>query len=50
MLGGIRIAPDDNEPLNRRLLNVVEEMAIASGLPVPEVYVLPAERGINAFA
>ena len=31
------------------LLNVVEEMAIAAGVPVPSVYVLP-EEGINAFA
>jgi Zn-dependent protease with chaperone function len=49
-LGGRQVSPDDGDPLHRRLLNVVEEMAIASGLPVPEVYVLEAERGINAFA
>lgn len=49
-LGG-RLVPlntDDSE--ERQLLNVVEEMAIASGLPVPEVYVLDEESGINAFA
>ncbi|MCC6883094.1 MAG: M48 family metallopeptidase, partial [Verrucomicrobiales bacterium] len=34
----------------KRLLNVVEEMAIASGVPVPEVYVLNEESAINAFA
>ena len=34
----------------RKLLNVVEEMAIASGVPVPQVYVMDAEAGINAFA
>ncbi len=50
MLGGTRIQSDDQDPSHRRLLNVVEEMAIASGLPVPEVYVLERERGINAFA
>ena len=50
MLGGTQINPDDRDPAHRRLLNVVEEMAIASGLPVPEVYVLEQERGINAFA
>ena len=33
-----------------RLHNVVEEMAIASGVPMPEVYVLEHEDGINAFA
>src|SRR5690606_38353886 len=37
-------------PLRRRLRNVVEEMAIASGVPVPEIYVLEQETGINAFA
>ena len=35
--------------LEKRLLNIVEEMALASGVPMPEVYILP-ERGINAFA
>jgi Zn-dependent protease with chaperone function len=34
----------------KRLLNVVEEMAIASGMPVPQVYLLDKEMGINAFA
>jgi len=34
----------------RRLLNIVEEMSIASGMPVPEVYVLDHEQSINAFA
>ena len=34
----------------KRLLNVVEEMAIASGVPMPEIYVLEQEPGINAFA
>ncbi|MCB9520471.1 MAG: M48 family metallopeptidase [Myxococcales bacterium] len=37
-------------PAERRLLNVVEEMAIASGVPVPDVFILDNERGINAFA
>ena len=34
----------------RRLRNLVEEMAIASGVPVPAIYVLEQEQGINAFA
>jgi len=38
------------DPDERKLLNVVEEMAIASGVPVPQVYVLDEERAINAFA
>ncbi|QDH69285.1 M48 family metallopeptidase [Marilutibacter alkalisoli] len=49
-LGGVPV-PEDTRDLNlRRLLNVVEEIAIASGVPVPKVYVLEHEAGINAFA
>ena len=50
MVGARRVAPDSADPLERRLRNVVEEMAIASGVRVPEVYVMDGERGINAFA
>ena len=50
MLGGTAIHGDDPDPLRQRLVNVVEEMAIASGLPVPEIFVLERESGINAFA
>ncbi len=49
-LGGTLIEQDTSDPLRRRLRNVVEEMAIASGVPVPEIYVLEHEQGINAFA
>lgn len=49
-LGGREIPADPSDPLERRLRNVVEEMAIASGLPIPEVFVLDQEDGINAFA
>lgn len=49
-LGGVRISADTTDPQQRRLLNVVEEMAIASGVPMPEVYLLEQESGINAFA
>src|SRR5882724_1851018 len=49
-LGGRPVDPNARDPYERRLLNVVEEMAIASGVPVPAVYVLPAEPGINALA
>lgn len=48
-LGGRPLSHDTADPAERRLLNVVEEMAIASGTPVPPVYVLE-EEGINAFA
>lgn len=49
-LGGQAVSPDTRDPLRRRLYHIVEEMAIASGVPVPEVYVLESEPGINAFA
>ncbi len=49
MLGGVPVPRATDDPLQRRLLNVVEEMAIASGVPAPPVWVLP-EAGINAFA
>ncbi|MBP7341238.1 MAG: M48 family metallopeptidase [Smithellaceae bacterium] len=50
MLGGRRVDPGATDPDERRLVNVVEEMAIASGIPLPRIYVLDAEHNINAFA
>ncbi len=50
MMGGRLVSGNPRDPLERRLLNVVEEMAIASGTPVPQVYVMDHEPGINAFA
>lgn len=49
-LGGRLVPPDTTDFHLRRLRNVVEEMAIASGTPVPAIYVLEEEPGINAFA
>ena len=49
-LGGRPVDANTTDPDERKLLNVVEEMAIASGTPVPHVYVLDGEGGINAFA
>lgn len=49
-MGGTLVDADTRDPLRQRLRNVVEEMAIASGVPAPEIYVLEAESGINAFA
>lgn len=49
-LGGRRIYPNSLEPNERRLLNVVEEMALASGVPVPPVFMMKDEEGINALA
>lgn len=48
-LGGRQVPPDTTEPLERRLCNVVEEMAIASGTPTPLIFLLHEEHGINAF-
>lgn len=49
-LGGQLIPQNTDDLKQRRLLNVVEEMAIASGTPAPPVYILVGEPGINAFA
>ena len=49
-LGGRLINASTTDPDERRLINVVEEMSIASGVPVPQVYILDREKGINAFA
>lgn len=49
-LGGRRIPARSNDPDERRLMNVVEEMALAAQLPRPAVYVLDHEKSLNAFA
>ena len=49
-LGGRLVMPGATDFDEKRLLNVVEEMAIASGMPVPQVYLMDHEEGINAFA
>jgi Zn-dependent protease with chaperone function len=49
-LGGTLVDSDPRDASRRRLRNVVEEIALASGVPVPEIYVLEQESGINAFA
>lgn len=49
-LGGRLVNGDTSDPVERRLLNVVEEMAIASGTSTPPVYMMDNEPGINAFA
>ncbi len=48
-LGGRLLDPATMQPNERKILNVVEEMAIASGVPTPQVYLME-ESGINAFA
>jgi Zn-dependent protease with chaperone function len=49
-LGGVRVERDTADPARKRLRNIIEEMSIASGVPVPEIYVLEQEPAINAFA
>ncbi|MCP4489469.1 MAG: M48 family metallopeptidase [Gammaproteobacteria bacterium] len=49
MLGGSVLPQASTDPQHRQLLNVVEEMAIAAGMPIPKVYLL-ADSSINAFA
>ncbi|CAN5846244.1 M48 family metallopeptidase [soil metagenome] len=50
LLGGRRVATNTTDPEERKLVNVVEEMSIAAGTPVPAIYVLDREDGLNAFA
>lgn len=49
-MGGDEVSPDTRDFRERVLLNVVEEMSLASGHPMPRVFVLRAEQAINAFA
>jgi len=49
MLGGEAVSQNTSDLNERKLINIVEEMSLASGVPVPEIYVLP-DRSINAFA
>jgi len=49
-LGGRLLEPGSVDPDEQKLLNIVEEIAIATGIPTPSVYLLEQEEGINAFA
>jgi Zn-dependent protease with chaperone function len=49
-MGGRRVLGQSEEFHEKRCLNIVEELALAANMPVPALYVLPDERGINAFA
>lgn len=50
MLGGRKVSMSTTDINERRLINVVEEMSIAAGIPVPDLYILDQEPSINAFA
>jgi Zn-dependent protease with chaperone function len=49
-VGGVRVERGTPDPKRRMLSNIVDEMALASGIPAPEIYVLEKEDSINAFA
>ncbi|MHB1271791.1 MAG: M48 family metallopeptidase [Rhodanobacter sp.] len=49
-VGGVPVPVDTRDPQLRQLRNVIEEVAIASGVPVPDIYLMADEPGINAFA
>ncbi|MBU0679543.1 MAG: M48 family metallopeptidase [Verrucomicrobia bacterium] len=49
-LGGRLVLPNTTDFEERQLLNIVEEIALASGIPPPPVYVMDDQEGINAFA
>jgi len=49
MLGASPVNPQTRDPDEKRLRDVVEEMAIASGVSVPEIFILRDEQSINAF-
>ncbi len=49
-MGATFVPADTTNPAWRKLRNVVEEIAIASSVPVPDIFVLESEPGINAFA
>ncbi|MEY5024831.1 MAG: hypothetical protein RLZZ244_359 [Verrucomicrobiota bacterium] len=48
-LGGYRVHPATSDPGEVRLVQLVEELALGAGIPVPEIWVLPDEQSINAF-
>ena len=50
MMGGRLVNMASTDPDEQKLMNVVEEMAIASSVPMPEVFVMSEEKAINAFA
>ncbi|MDR2112838.1 MAG: M48 family metallopeptidase [Candidatus Accumulibacter sp.] len=49
-LGGRPVPRNTGDPLERRLVNVLDEVSIAAGIPAPQAFVLDDEPGLNAFA
>lgn len=50
MVGARKVSRDTSDPHEKQLINVVDEMSIASGVTVPQVFIMDEEQGINAFA
>lgn len=50
LMGGSELSISSNDPNEKRLINIVQEMSIASGSPIPRVFVLKGETCLNAFA
>lgn len=50
LLGGHRLLEMESNPTEKQVLNIVDELAIATGIRPPALYVLPSEPSINAFA
>jgi Zn-dependent protease with chaperone function len=50
MVGARRVGSETANPVEKRLLNIVEEMALASGVAIPQVFVMDGQSSINAFA
>lgn len=50
MRGAMRVPANTTDPFERRFRNVAQEMSIACGMPVPELFRIPQELSINAFA
>jgi Zn-dependent protease with chaperone function len=50
MMGARAVAANSQDQLERRLLNIVEEMSLASGVRLPQVFIMDGEKAINAFA
>ncbi|HEY6820572.1 MAG TPA: M48 family metalloprotease, partial [Burkholderiales bacterium] len=49
LLGARRVLPETRDTLERRLVNIAEEMAIAAGTPVPALYLMDQEPGVNVL-
>jgi len=49
MMEATPVTPSTTNPKQKQLVNLVEEMAIASGMPIPKIYIMKNEQGFNAF-